>query len=548
MHFEPRDASAEQLPRASHEAGSDASSLPTTPSTPASSEPIIGRRLYLLALAFAWSLARPVRWLVGVVPDDAFYYLKIARNLATHGLSSFDGINATNGYHPGWMLLMTVCAKLFSTPQSLLRAALIVAFLFHVAGSALLVRALSHWVVRPWAELAGACWLLNPLPVRLALQGMEASFYVFGLTCAFLLYSARLKPVLQARGVVRTRDLRALGLCLALCFWGRTEAIVLSGAVMLAVIVAAASSWPARLRTAAALGIPFGLGIAPWFVFSFVATGSWTQRSGAMKLLWGAAAMPTASARLQQGVHYLSSSWLLNPWLFLQRWQEPNSYLSCLLALAVVLVLASGLRKPATRHAATVGLLLLASTLLLGCIYAFFFADHQEWYRAQPGLILYLVTYTAAAFTIRPLLPRAGIPVFVSALTLLSCVVLAKSLAANNPYPWQRDVFDSQPRFEARVPASEPIGSFNAGLPGYFSSRTIVNLDGLANNALYPYYASKTFERYLRDAGIHYVADESWSLDRARSFSHTPLQLRVLARAPLTAWSSGDRFLWQVVP
>ncbi len=38
--------------------------------------------------------------------DDFFYYLQIARNLAHHGRSTFDGITLTNGYHPLWLLVV----------------------------------------------------------------------------------------------------------------------------------------------------------------------------------------------------------------------------------------------------------------------------------------------------------------------------------------------------------------------------------------------------------------------------------------------------------
>ena len=44
--------------------------------------------------------------------DDFFYYAQIARNLAQHGISSFDGIHLTNGYHPLWLLLLTLLFKL----------------------------------------------------------------------------------------------------------------------------------------------------------------------------------------------------------------------------------------------------------------------------------------------------------------------------------------------------------------------------------------------------------------------------------------------------
>jgi len=41
----------------------------------------------------------------GYAAADAFYYLTIARNMARHGVPSFDGQHATNGFHPLWQLI-----------------------------------------------------------------------------------------------------------------------------------------------------------------------------------------------------------------------------------------------------------------------------------------------------------------------------------------------------------------------------------------------------------------------------------------------------------
>ena len=45
--------------------------------------------------------------------DDFFYYAQVARNLAFHGSSTFDGTHLTNGYHPLWLLVLTVVTKIF---------------------------------------------------------------------------------------------------------------------------------------------------------------------------------------------------------------------------------------------------------------------------------------------------------------------------------------------------------------------------------------------------------------------------------------------------
>src|SRR5580700_10865479 len=76
----------------------------------------------LVSASITWyAITRPIEWLVRVVPDDAFYYLKTAGNIARAGRSSFDGTNPTNGYHPGWMVLVVVLANMFHGKVALLR-------------------------------------------------------------------------------------------------------------------------------------------------------------------------------------------------------------------------------------------------------------------------------------------------------------------------------------------------------------------------------------------------------------------------------------------
>ncbi len=41
------------------------------------------------------------------IEDDAFFYCRIADNFVFSGVLSFDGVNATNGFHPIWMMLLT---------------------------------------------------------------------------------------------------------------------------------------------------------------------------------------------------------------------------------------------------------------------------------------------------------------------------------------------------------------------------------------------------------------------------------------------------------
>jgi hypothetical protein len=54
--------------------------------------------------------ASPARRAFGYVAADAFYYLTVARNIARHGVPSYDGVHAANGFHPLWQ---AVCGAIY---------------------------------------------------------------------------------------------------------------------------------------------------------------------------------------------------------------------------------------------------------------------------------------------------------------------------------------------------------------------------------------------------------------------------------------------------
>jgi hypothetical protein len=192
----------------------------------------------------------------------------------------------------------------------------------------------------------------------------------------------------------------------------------------------------------------------------------------------------------------------------------------------------------------------MAGTLLTGAVYGLFFTDKQDWYTGQPGLILYIVLYgtIVRGFLERrdgrhaPVISIGSVCVAISGATLVPLVLTL------NSYPWQRDVLESQPLFEQLVPGDQTIGCFNAGIPAYFSARKIVNLDGLVNNTVFPYYQRDQFDQYLRDTAIGYIADEDMSMVRAMLFVERAVPMAVLATVPMTWMPQTHRHLWRVEP
>jgi hypothetical protein len=115
--------------------------------------------------------------------DDFFYYLVIARNLAFHGASTFNGLQATNGYHPLWLLTIAFLYRLFGTHFAFFVALLVLIWLL-VCGSyrALLAAQLSLGIA-PIPGLACALFSVTFMAV-LARTGMEVGLALFFL-CLF---------------------------------------------------------------------------------------------------------------------------------------------------------------------------------------------------------------------------------------------------------------------------------------------------------------------------------------------------------------------------
>ncbi len=113
--------------------------------------------------------------------DDFFYYLVVAKNLALHGASTFNGLQATNGYHPLWLLTIALVYKIFHTQLSFFVALSVLIWLL-VCGSypALRRTQLSLGI----GGDAGLAWALLSITCMAALSrtGMEIGLALFCLS------------------------------------------------------------------------------------------------------------------------------------------------------------------------------------------------------------------------------------------------------------------------------------------------------------------------------------------------------------------------------
>ncbi len=58
----------------------------------------------MTALFYNWAIQNPLGW----IEDDGYFYAQIAYNIGYKGISSFDGIHVTDGYHLLWMGILGI--------------------------------------------------------------------------------------------------------------------------------------------------------------------------------------------------------------------------------------------------------------------------------------------------------------------------------------------------------------------------------------------------------------------------------------------------------
>jgi len=509
--------------------------------------------LVALAIGHARLLSRSALELVGIVPDDAFYYFQMARQMAAGHGSTFDGVHVTTGYHPVWMALLAALAAVLRQPMLLLRGALALEFLLHAAAAVALIGLFRRFMSPGLAVIGGLCWLANPFALYISLQGLESAAYVFSLVLV-LRATARF---VEGPGTLAPHLL--LGGALGLCFLSRTEGGLLAAVTCLvAPALRGTPPWSRPgLRSVFLIGATFTLCAIPWFIYCWLIAGTPWQSTGAIKALWAKELLGPLSAagRLARVGDVLGHIWLVAPWMGTWEWPKDgigiNPFVCVAMAPAAVGLLLAVRRPLEDRRLIAWSAWLLGSTVVTGAVYGLIYWDSPIWYRTQPAFLLFVITYLWIARTAAMLagsrwgvIFATGVPLLLLALSLITVFSFYRDPPV--AYPWQQDVYRSQSRFEKLVPAGEAIACFNAGIPGYFGGRRIVNVDGLVNNSVVPYYRAGHLERYFSDEHIHYIADDRGSLEHATQFMSRPLRLNPLASAPLEGWFSPRRFLWEV--
>lgn len=469
----------------------------------------------------------------GPLYDDSFYAFEIARNIAAGHGSTFDGLHPTNGYQPLYVLLLVPLYWLFGGHPSLpIYVALWGSALLNVLTGWLLFRLVRRYASEAAAFFALILWSFGPAIVRQAVNGLETSLAMFLVAASLETYLT----VYRARGSGR-RAAVTMGALLGLAILARVDALLFALALMADIL------WRGRgrdLRRLALVAAVAALVTAPWALASRFTVGTVLPQSGsATRLLSEAYAahdhpdFGTVSVREGPSARFVAGN------LFLSLLQLGTS--------PVLHVYTRGLERllAPTGVDPIAGLCGVAGVLLIGVLAAVY-ATWRRSRRGQSGVpadfafmflysMLLIAAYSCVVFG-QIFYSRYYYPIFFFSILvgafafdmLLSIIrpgrarrMLALAILAGYalvlPYMTMHRVQNGNYRFlrvadwiDAHTPPGARIGVFNSGAIGYFSDRSIVNLDGKVNPAALDALRHDQLRDYVRRAHIDYVVDHEW--------------------------------------
>ena len=462
--------------------------------------------------------------LLQFVPDDAFYYFEIARRISLGQGSTFDGINYTNGYHPFWLVVLSLTSLLRLTREAEVRLAMVLGVIM-LGAAVFFLRAVAGKLVQSdrWVAL-----LLPASALSFAtIYGLESQ--LAALLFAVLLWQVARSETAPGVGRGAIVGMIAGGLVLA-----RLDSALYVIALDLIWIV---RLWRRRGQEDSRLSFRGWLAclvaqvavVTPYLAFNLcffrhvlpISAVIKSERSGWLNLSWAGSLLAMLSvAGLGAG---LIAGWL-------------------------------GLRRPMKMvwQTALVG---SGLTLVLNLVAGG--KESYSWYFTLPVMCTGLFVCVLVSN-----LKASGIRSTVLGGLVMGCglIVLASSFSARLSPPKFAPRMDRAHWIAANAPAQAVFAEGNCGILGHFSQRPFINLDGLANS--FSYEQSIRDDRvadWLRAAGFNAVAlPANTALEPLADGSYRMRLVvsgvtRRTIRLALRRWDEGERgapgsyIVWRVI-
>ncbi len=434
-----------------------------------------------------------------LVVDDAYYFMRIAQNIVETGSPTFDGIHRTNGFNPLWLCMLAALQYAVPVGREGFVSVVQLSAIVLMALSALQLHRLTSRFMGPLARVVVLLVWANPWAFyRYWMGSMETPALTFFMLV--LLNMTLELPPIGKRGWLHHAGLGALG---GLVMLARPDSAILVGAVLVLLLTLEPQPLSARLRVAVEFGLAAALPVVGWLIHNLLYFGHISSISAHVKLF-----VYHGSLALRYDLFCLPLSSLGNMGLLpIMRFAMP------------VLMVAGGWASwrvirtnPDRRTRWFLAMLFLAAAahyvltkLTVTHAFSWYFALETVATAILCGCIIDLVAN------------RRGLPLrLAKAATVLatccSALLLADYLSADQQTFMSKKIIEDNRAacdwLNEHAPEGTIVGSWDAGLFGYFSHHRVIPLDGLVNDWDYlDVISSGSYVDYARQENIEYIAN-----------------------------------------
>lgn len=447
--------------------------------------------------------------LTNFVPDDAFYYFKIAQNVLSGNGSTFDGMNFTNGYHPLWLVLLLPIFGAFSAGGTFdvapIYAALSLAVAIDILTLVVLARIASRYAGNAWARAAAlAAWSLNPFVVYEILNGLETSVSLFLISLFFLL-------AVSWRDRLSVRSLAVLGVVGGLMVLARLDNVFYILAFLAWALVAESGL---RLKKVAVFCVTVALVASPWFVWNFAQSGMlFTSASVTATVVNHGLIVQDHGPGFPQKVKAAVYTTYFAMQDVLEKTGMPEIFL---VAMGMGLALILARRAKFEPKNVSIEAFLFAGFALNFIANASIRWTYRNWY----FIAFNIFAVAFLAWLLEKHSERMRAPLCAALMLIfVSSFYIGWTRHLESRESAQAEMLAATRWMNENLPEGSKIGVFNAGVQAYFSKHAVVNLDGLVNNEASSAMIEKRLWDYVRSEDIDYISDFDIYLNyRYRSF------------------------------
>ena len=441
---------------------------------------------------YSYSLGE--EFIITLIPDDAYYYLKIAENKIYKNIWSFDGFNSSSGFH---FLYAYICYFiLLITDLEFLNLFFLLSFLSVI----LMTFSLFFTLLFSKKFISKDTYIVSAIPFFYSISFNQTTFMVESPYVIFFLI-LNLYTIFSNNNLTLNKTI-ILILCGILGSLARTD---FGGFTLILFIVFFISNFFKNnfiaLNSFLSL-IGSTIGLLFTLLNNYMSTGEFLQSSSKIKYFWSSFSNHSIDPILS----------LFNNLIFFSTNNKINFLLILFLFICLIVTLYDIFVKKRFFENIT---LLLITLILIIIFYIKFYSYNsgaiQPWYIVYfiiPIAISYPILLNNLIFKIKILSKYTK---FVINLGFIFTLIIIFIFQNNFNELWvhQKYSLEVSKKIKNKI-NNEKVGSWNAGIFSYFSKKKIINIDGLVNNEVTKYIVDGEILNYLIQNKIYYILDSDY--------------------------------------